>query len=841
MRLIVADEPQFSPPESVTDSPPAAISSQNSIAMLRLLVWTALSTLVFMSAYDLFRNWLYPYHLPWHLRVLTVALSVCFATLGAYVILYRIDRSYRSLNAELYRQESVAHTLETARAILEQEVAARTAELAHANARLEQEIAERQQAEEAMRRERDFAESLVATAQVIILVLDSERRIVRVNPYFEYISGYTFDEIQFKPWVDTFLPERERTRIHTVFQQTLLAHHTQGVVNAILTKSGEERDIEWYNCTLYDPDGDLVGVLAVGHDITRQRQVEATLRKAHDESEQQVRDRTRELERRVTQLGILNDVGSQIAAILDLEHVFNRVTTLVQENFGYHHVGLFTLDHVTDSLVMQARAGAFDPLFPSQHLLKVGQGMVGWVGKYSKTRLANDVSAEPQYVNLYPDLIPTQSELSVPIRLAGEVVGVLDIQSPELNAFDDSDVMVMETLADQVAVAIANSRLYQTVQHELNERKQAEAALRESEARYHTVSDLISDIAYAATVRPDGTLSPDWMAGSFTNVRRPDFSDPRRQLPWEDFLYPDDVPTLTHALETLLACQPYEGDLRLLDQNGEIRWLHTRNLPVWDGDEQRVVRIIGAAQDITERKEMEKLMLRAERMAAMGQITGTLAHEIKNPLQAINSNLELVLDFPLEPDERIESLQVCRREVERLTEITQSVLSLARFDRARHRDVDLAAVVAQTTHLLRNALSKAAVQVNIDLEAEWPFVFGDEDQIRQVLLNLALNAIEAMPNGGTLQIAGRVIATSLVVTFTNDGPPIPDDIVEHIFEPFFTTKPGGAGLGLYISHHIIQQHNGDLSVANLEDGQGVRFTLTMPLAKSMLYQEAPAS
>ena len=107
--------------------------------------------------------------------------------------------------------------------------------------------------------------------------------------------------------------------------------------------------------------------------------------------------------------------------------------------------------------------------------------MVGWVGYYGKTLLANNVSAEPRYVNLYPDLIPTRSELSVPLGVGGELVGVLDVQSPRLDAFDENDVMVMETLADQIAVAIENARLYEAVRRELAERKRAEEALRESE------------------------------------------------------------------------------------------------------------------------------------------------------------------------------------------------------------------------------------------------------------------------------------------------------------------------------------------------------------------------
>jgi signal transduction histidine kinase len=116
-------------------------------------------------------------------------------------------------------------------------------------------------------------------------------------------------------------------------------------------------------------------------------------------------------------------------------------------------------------------------LFPLDHRVKLGQGMVGWVGSHGQKLLANDVRAEPHYTNYYPDLIPTQSELAVPIRVGEETVGVLDVQSPHLDAFQENDVIVMETLADQIAVAIENARLYEAVQRELAERKWVEEKL----------------------------------------------------------------------------------------------------------------------------------------------------------------------------------------------------------------------------------------------------------------------------------------------------------------------------------------------------------------------------
>jgi signal transduction histidine kinase len=326
--------------------------------------------------------------------------------------------------------------------------------------------------------------------------------------------------------------------------------------------------------------------------------------------------------------------------------------------------------------------------------------MVGWVGQHGVKLVTNDVIADSHYVNLYPGVIPTRSELSVPLLVSNQIVGVLDIQSPETNAFHESDILVLETLADQIAIAIENARLYQAVQHELSERKR-----------------------------------------------------------------------------------------------------------------------------------IEQQIMRSERLAAMGNLAATLAHEIKNPLQAIQSYLELVMDFTLEMGERDEYLKLCSQEVNRLTQITERVLNLARSsENAKPVPVDLPSLAERALAFVKKPMDKANIQVTAAYPANLPLVQAVPDQIIQVLLNIMMNATEALSDGGFFQLNAFLDGTMVALTLANDGPIIPHEYVDRLFEPYFTTKPGNSGLGLYVCHQILEQHGGSISAANTGADRGVTFTIRLPVA-----------
>jgi len=309
-----------------------------------------------------------------------------------------------------------------------------------------------------------------------ISVVDAQLRFVFANAAAEKAFGLSPLNGQD---LGQFIPPDQRA---TLQEQT--ARRRQGETSTyeleIVRPDGARRRLLVTASPQGGADAQFAGTLAVFRDVTEMRQTEL------------------QLQRQAAQLEILSEVGSQIASTLELADVLERAAQLVHRHFGYHHVALFTLDQARSELLMRAKAGQMAHLYPPGHRLRLGKGMVGWVGQSGERLLANNVHAEPRYINLYPDLVPTQSELCVPLRAGTDTVGVLDVQSPQLDAFDQNDVRVLQTLADQIAIAIANARLYEAVQRELAERQVVEVELRSQKQLFE---NLVA-VARATAERP---------------------------------------------------------------------------------------------------------------------------------------------------------------------------------------------------------------------------------------------------------------------------------------------------------------------------------------------------
>jgi len=224
-------------------------------------------------------------------------------------------------------------------------------------------------------------------------------------------------------------------------------------------------------------------------------------------------------------------------------------------------------------------------------------------------------------------------------------------------------------------------------------------------------------------------------------------------------------------------------------------------------------------------------LVQAEKMAAVGRLAASIAHEINNPLQAIHNSLHLTLRPTLSEEKKARYLAMAQEEVERLIDIVRRLLEFYRPSRGRRAITDVNRVVDNVLALTNKRLQHGHVVVETQLADDLPLLHVVPDQLAQVFLNIVINAVEAMPDGGNLAI--RTARSSddrwVQITFADDGAGIDERTKVSIFEPFFTTKSTGTGLGLAISYGIIERHGGQIEVESTP-GIGSTFAVRLPLA-----------
>jgi signal transduction histidine kinase len=230
---------------------------------------------------------------------------------------------------------------------------------------------------------------------------------------------------------------------------------------------------------------------------------------------------------------------------------------------------------------------------------------------------------------------------------------------------------------------------------------------------------------------------------------------------------------------------------------------------------------------LREQKARLKRLLRAERLATAGELAAGAAHEIRNPLTAIRSAVQYMgSDYEPGSDRAALAAEVLR-EVDRIDGILSGLLSFGRTPQVRPEQVDLHTLLTRSAALIE---SRARGQgVRIDLQSVGPLLLrADPNLLKQVLLNVFLNALQAMPAGGVLAIETEARGSSLVVRTSDTGCGIPPQHLERVFDPFFSTKPDGSGLGLSICYGIVERHGGDMTVTS-EQGAGTTVTITLPV------------
>lgn len=233
-------------------------------------------------------------------------------------------------------------------------------------------------------------------------------------------------------------------------------------------------------------------------------------------------------------------------------------------------------------------------------------------------------------------------------------------------------------------------------------------------------------------------------------------------------------------------------------------------------------------QDITKVKNLEAELKHKETLAAIGEISANMAHEIRNPLASLKGSIELLKEDTISRDHKEKLMNIALSEMERLNKIITDFLIFSRPSHPEFRRFDLHSVLNETIDLIKACTGSANIHIEKGLEGRNEIV-ADPQKLRQVFLNLGMNAIESMPEGGELYIGTRTQKDTVAILFKDTGMGIPAGSLRDIFYPFYTTKEKGTGLGLSIAYRIMEEHNGRIDVRSAP-GQGTTFEVRVPIA-----------
>ncbi len=386
-------------------------------------------------------------------------------------------------------------------------------------------------------------------------------------------------------------------------------------------------------------------------------------------------------------------------------------------------------------------------------------------------------------------------------------------------------------------------------------RQKVEELLHRSEERFRLINTTIDEVFWILDMQ---NKRLDYISPGFERV----WGYPRLNL-YKDpgyfvnVIHPDDRSLMLRNLELQELGQPSASEYRIIRPDGEVRWIFDRGFPVWN--ESRILTsYVGVAHDITERKraeeerkKLEEQLLQSQKMEAIGQLTGGIAHDFNNILTAITGFGSLMKSKMDNSEPHLKYLEQILAAADRAVHLTQSLLAYSRKQIMTPKPVDLNEVIRVIEKFLRRVI-REEVQLSVETSTEPLIIHADSMQIEQVLMNLATNARDAMPNGGTIVVETSTFAIDdafinthgfgtkghyAMLSLTDSGIGMDAATSKRIFEPFFTTKEvgKGTGLGLSVVYGIIKQHDGFI-VCDSQQGRGTAFRIYLPLIEGRIEQ-----
>lgn len=536
------------------------------------------------------------------------------------------------------------------------------------------------------------------------------------------------------------------------------------------------------------------------------------------------------LARLAEQRNRLLEISRMILSTLDLDKVIDEILQALGNVLHYDTCGMYWVDDRAAVLRPHKLIGTeWISRDMNQWLIPMGKGVVSAVARSGKGELVNDAHLDPRSV--YPEgaTVTCEHLIAIPIRSREKIIGVFNVARKADPPFTREEFHLVELFLTHTSLAIENARLFEQT--------------KESEMKYRTLFEESKDVVFMST--PDGR---------FLDIN-PVGLDMFGYATREELLTPDIALDLhwdasqRERVKEMMERQGYVKDLEL-----ELKRKDGRKLMVLEtatavrDKEGNIAAYRGFIRDVTAQKMLEEQFRQSQKIEGLGTLAAGIAHDFNNILSIILGHASILERTVEKPEKILFSVQAVTKAVNRGAGLVKQLLTFARKSEVLMESVRVNDVVEELIRMLGETFPKT-ITYSLDLKSQLPTIYADRSQLYQVLINLCVNARDAMPSGGTLSISTQTVhradllgrlphassETYICVRVTDTGEGMDRATLSRIFEPFFTTKElgKGTGLGLSVVYGVLQNHKGLVDVQS-EVGRGTSFYLYFPVLQNHL-------
>jgi two-component system cell cycle sensor histidine kinase/response regulator CckA len=658
---------------------------------------------------------------------------------------------------------------------------------------------------------------------------------------FQQITGYTSQEIDEHGGLFS-LVYPDDVPIAQAHKSRLFAEQDDVSEFRIVRKNGE---IRWL-CNHAHPIWDeklqrVVQIYGAAQDVTERKLVEKSLQKRYKE------------------LTAIYETSQRLQQLLPPDQLAQKILETLEHSLDYTY---------SEVLLIDEKSGRLEPFAISdqnkgEKFVKKNKrqlrskdsslraGITGWAAEHRESVRVGDVAKDPRYLKIRQDV---RSELCVPLQIQNRVVGVVNIESNEVDIYTEDDQRMLESIAAQISVALQNMQLLDEVrkntallEERITELKLAQEELRRSHEQYERfyMQDLTGDF----TATPDGKLID--CNPAFLNIFG--FSSKAEALQTNSitlFHSPEERQRLISRLQQEHRVEYYEMEMKKRD--GSPLYIIANILGRFN-KRDKLIEIQGYLFDDTKRKITEEQLRHAQKFESLGALASGIAHDFNNILAIIMGHASLIKLIKNAPPKLAKHVDAISDATSRGASLVNQMLTFARKTGTIQEPLNLNLLVKDMSKMIYETFPRT-IQLRMNIGRNLAYIIVDISQMNQVLMNLCVNARDAMPNGGTLTISTSNIngeevnlkfpkasaQNYVLLSIADTGVGMDRPTRERIFEPFFTTKVAGkgTGLGLAVVHGIVTAHDGFIELES-KPGEGTTFYIYLPAQEKLAEIELP--